>query len=310
MATGRAIKNRIRSTQSIRQITKAMEAVSAVKMRKSEAFAIKGRPYALYALSILKHIEEKLGELPRKSSPLFEVRKGGKDLFVVITSDKGLAGSFNSNVIRKAEMVMKENPNSDIIAIGKRGRDSFKRKGSKVVASFEGIGDFAELFEVDPISKQIISLFENKTYDKVSVIYTNFLSALKQEVVVRPLLPLEADTLKNVIENIVPATGKFSDLRNSALDNGFDYKFEPNVDEVVKGLVPALIEIEILHTVLEANASEHSSRMVAMKNASENAKDMIGTLTILYNKSRQAQITKELIEITSGKEALESQNQN
>ncbi len=308
MATGRAIKNRIRSTQNIRQITKAMEAVSAVKMRKSEASAIKGRPYALHALSILKHVEEKLGELPRKSSPLFDIRSGGKNLFVVITSDKGLAGSFNSNVIRKTEIALNEFPGSEIITIGKRGRDYFNRRGSSVVASFEGIGDFAELFEVEPISKKIISLFENKTYDKVSIIYTNFISALKQEVVIRPLLPLQADVIKRVIENIIPETGKFSELRKTALDDDFEYKFEPNADSIVKELVPALVEIEILHSVLEANASEHSSRMVAMKNASENAKDMIGELTILFNKTRQAQITKELIEITSGKEALENQN--
>ncbi len=308
MATGRAIKNRIRSTQNIRQITKAMEAVSAVKMRKSEASAIKGRPFALYALSILKHIEEKLGEIPRKSSPLFDVRNGGKDLYVVITSDKGLAGSFNSNIIRKTETILKKDPHSDIIAIGKRGRDYFNRKGSNVIFSFDGIGDFAELFEVEPIAKKIISLFENKTYDRVSIIYTNFLSALKQEVIVRPLLPLQSDILKNVIENIIPEAGKFSDLRKTALYDNFDYKFEPDIDSIVKGLVPSLVEIEILHTVLEANASEHSSRMIAMRNASDNAKDMIGTLTILFNKTRQAQITKELIEITSGKEALENQN--
>ncbi len=308
MATGRAIKNRIRSTQNIRQITKAMEAVSAVKMRKSEASAIKGRPFALYALSILKHIEEKLGEIPRKSSSLFDIRDGGKNLYVIITSDKGLAGSFNSNVIRKSESILKEHSNSDIIAIGKRGRDYFNRKGSNVIFNFEGIGDFAELFEVEPISKKIISLFENKTYDRVSIIYTNFLSALKQEVVVRPLLPLQADILKKVIENIIPETGKFSELRKSTLENSLDYIFEPNAEELVKELVPTLVEIEVLHAVLEANASEHSSRMIAMKNASENAKDMIGTLTILFNKTRQAQITKELIEITSGKEALENQN--
>lgn len=310
MATGRAIKNRIRSTQNIRQITKAMEAVSAVKMRKSEASAIKGRPFALYTLSILKHIEETLGEIPKNSSVLFEKRTEGKKLFVVITSDKGLAGSFNSNVIRKTDNALNEFPNSDIIAIGKKGRDYYNRKGINVIESFEGIGDFAELFEVEPISKKIVSLFEQKTYKEIFIVYTNFLSALKQEVIVRQLLPLESDVLKKVIENIIPEAGKFSELRKEALNDNFEYKFEPNINTIVKELVPTLVEIEILHTVLEANASEHSSRMIAMRNASDNAKDMIGSLTILFNKSRQAQITKELIEITSGKEALENQSQN
>lgn len=301
MATGRAIKNRIKSTQNIRQITRAMEAVSAVKMRKSEAAAIKGRPYALHALSILKHIQDSLGELP-ENSPLFEKREGGKNLLVVITSDKGLAGSFNSNVIRKAEL---QGTNYDILAIGKRGRDYFARKGRTIVKSYDGIGDYVLMKEAEYISKDIVALFENKTYNKVDVIYTNFVSALKQEAVLRPLLPLNTDTVKKVIENIIPATGKFSELRNSTLaENATEFKFEPSAEAIVAGLVPALVEIELFHSILEANASEHAARMVAMKNASENAKDMIGSLTILFNKTRQAQITKELIEITSGKEAL------
>src|SRR3989344_1409089 len=307
MATGRAIKNRIRSTQSIRQITKAMEAVSAVKMRKSEAAAIKGRPYALHAISILKHIQDSLGELP-EGSPLFEKREsaergGGKNLLVVITSDKGLAGSFNSNVIRKAEQILKES-NADILAIGKRGRDYFARKGKKIAKSYDGIGDYAEMQEAEHISKDIIALFESKTYDRIDVVYTTFISALKQEATLRPLLPLNTDTVRAVIENIIPATGKFSELRETALNDDYDFKFEPNPEEIVKNLVPALVEIEVFHSILEANASEHAARMVAMKNASENAKDMIGSRTISYNKARQAQITKELIEITSGKETL------
>ena len=303
MATGRAIKNRIRSTQSIRQITKAMEAVSAVKMRKSEAAAIKGRPYALHAISILKHIQDSLGELP-EGSPLFSAQGGrGKALLVVVTSDKGLAGSFNSNVIRKAEQILKES-NADILAIGKRGRDYFARKGKHIVKSYDTIGDYAEMKQAEHISKDIIALFESKTYDKIDVVYTTFISALKQEATLRPLLPLNTDTVRAVIENIIPATGKFSELRETALNDDYDFKFEPNPEEIVKNLVPALVEIEVFHSILEANASEHAARMVAMKNASENAMDMIGSLTISYNKARQAQITKELIEITSGKEAL------
>ncbi len=163
------------------------------------------------------------------------------------------------------------------------------------------------MFEIEPVSKNIISLFESKAYSNVSIIYTKFISAIKQEVVVRPLLPLQPDILKKVVENIIPETGKFSEFREQALNDDYDYKFEPSAEDVVRDLVPYLVEIEVLHSVLEANASEHSSRMIAMRNASDNAKDMIGELTISFNKARQAQITKELIEITSGKEALEAE---
>jgi len=308
MAGSRIIKNRIRSTKSIQQITKAMQAVSAVKMRKSESVAIKGRPFALYALNILKKIEQGVGANIKTLSPLFRETPEAlmkKTCLVVIASDKGLAGSFNSNVLRKAGDFVKNSPHAvDVITVGKKAKEFFQRKGQNPVNIFEGAGDFATLAEATPISNKIISLFEDGTYDKVDVIYTNFVSALKQEVVHRPLLPLNQETLNTVIENIIPENGRFSDLKNESVNNSVEYKFEPTPEKIVRKLVPTLVELEVFHSILEANASEHASRMVAMKNASENAKEMIGKLTIKYNKERQAQITKELIEITSGKEAL------
>ncbi len=307
MAGSRAIKNRIKSTKNIQQITKAMEAVSAVKMRRSESAAIKGRPYALYALDILRKIEKSTGADTKSLSPLFEKRNGGKSAIVVISSDKGLAGAFNANVTRKSLELLAFNHNADIIAVGKKGRDFFARKGSNVVKSFEQAGDYVTLAEAKHISDFIISLFNEKRHDRIDVVYTSFVSALKQDVVHRPLLPLDEKTLNTVVENIIPATGKFSDLRGTNTSNNVEYKFEPSPAVIVEKLVPTLVELEIFHSILEANASEHAARMVAMKNASESAKDIIGSLTIKYNKERQAQITKELIEITSGKEALEMQ---
>jgi F-type H+-transporting ATPase subunit gamma len=307
MAGSRAIKNRIKSTKNIQQITKAMEAVSAVKMRRSESAAIKGRPYALYALDILKKIERSTGEDIKSHSPLFEKRTGGKNAVVVISSDKGLAGAFNANVTRKGAEVLANIPNADIVAVGKKGRDFFQRKGESVVKTFEHVGDFVTLAEAKHISNYVLSLFTEEKYDRVDIVYTNFVSALKQEAVHRPLLPLDESTLNAVVDNIIPETGKFSDLKHGAPANGKEYKFEPSPSEIVKNLVPTLVELEVFHSILEANASEHAARMVAMKNASESAKDVIGALTIKYNKERQAQITKELIEITSGKEALETQ---
>ncbi len=308
MAGSRIIKARIKTTKNIQQITKAMEAVSAVKMRKSESAALKGRSYALYALQILRKIENSLGEEFKNASPLFEVRPIEKQLLVVITSDKGLAGSFNSNVLKRAGAFAEANRDTvSIVTVGKKAKDFFDRRGYKIEKSFECAGDYAQLSQVSPISDYIVSGFIDKRFDKIDVIYTNFISALKQEVVHRPLLPLNKETLTQVIENIVPETGRFSDLRGTIVEELAEYKFEPSPAAIVKSIVPSLVELEIFHSILEANASEHAARMVAMKNASTNAKEMIGKLTIKYNKERQAQITKELIEIVSGKEALAAQ---
>ncbi|MES2408699.1 MAG: ATP synthase F1 subunit gamma, partial [Patescibacteria group bacterium] len=305
MAGARAIKSRIKSTKNIQQITKAMQAVSAVKMRKSESIAISGRLYALHALNILKKIEKSTAMDIKLLSPLFDSKiKSDSECLVVITSDKGLAGAFNSNVIKKSDtLITKSKYKTDIVAVGKKGRDFFARKGLHVVKGFEGAGDFGSIAEAKEISDFVINLFIEKKYSKIDIVYTNFISALKQEVVVRPLLPLHKETLEQVVANIIPETGKYSDIKSVFKDNAL-YSFEPSPETIVHELVPKLVELEIYHSILEANASEHSARMVAMKNASENAKEMISTLTIKYNKERQAQITKELIEITSGKNAL------
>ncbi len=308
MPSSRAIKNRIKSTKNIQQITKAMEAVSAVKMRKSEGAAIKGRPFALHAVNILKKIDKSLGEDARELSPLFKKREIKKALLVVVASDKGLAGAFNSNVIKAANNFVKHSAHPlDIVAVGKKSKEYFERNKFSINRSFELMGDYATLAEIKPLSEHLISLFESGTYDKVDIIYTNFISALKQEVVHRPLLPLNAETLRQVVENIIPSSGKFSEMKVDMLAEDKDYTFEPSLSDIVKNLVPTLVEIEVFHSILEANASEHAARMVAMKNASENAKELIKTFTISYNKARQAQITKELIEIVSGKEALAAQ---
>lgn len=308
MAGSNAIKSRIKSTKSIQQITKAMESVSAVKMRRSEGVAISARPYALYALQILKKIEESIGGEIKKSSPFFETRQEKNTCLVVIASDKGLAGSFNSNVFKKSTALLaKIKSPVSIVTIGKKSKDFFQRSGQKIEMSFNGAGDYVALDEVKPISDFISSLFLEKKVDRIDIVYTNFVSALKQEVLVRPLLPLNTEVLQEVVKNIIPETGKYSDIKQADSGQKMEYKFEPTPRQIIKELVPSLVELEIYHSILEANASEHAARMVAMKNASTNAKDMIGKLTIKYNKERQAQITKELIEITSGKEALASQ---
>ena len=304
MASSKQQKNRIRSTKNIGQITKAMEAVSAVKMRKSELVALRSRPFSFAALDILQNALSKidLGELHENS--FLNKREIKKICLMVVTSDKGLAGAFNTNVLRKAQKFIDEaKVPVDVIAIRKKGKDYFTRRNINLIAEFLKAGDFTEVEETLPISNLIYNLFNDGAYDEVSIIYTNFISALKQDVLIRKLIPFTLEAIRDVISNIIPREGKHSHIRNSFAEekkSGSKYLLEPNVNEVLHDLLPFLIDIEVHTAILEANASEHSSRMIAMKNASQNAIDIANRLRITYNKNRQAQITKELIEITAG----------
>lgn len=309
MASSKAIKNRIKSTKSIKQITKAMEAVSAVKMRKSEQTALRARPYALASLEVLRNLTAKLDSDISTLSPLLQSPIDKPACLLVITSDKGLAGSFNTNILRKAQRILKENPLVEIIAVGKKGRDFLSRRGGNIVAEFTGAGDFVDLFETLPISEFVKKGFIEGRWNTVTALYTNFLSALKQEVVARQILPFNFQSLTSIVEGIIPTKGKYANMPGvigSDKHTEESYVFEPSPNEVLSELLPTLLEIEIHHAVLEGNASEHSSRMVAMRNASENAGELIDGLTLEYNKARQAQITKELTEITAGASALEN----
>lgn len=309
MASSKSIKNRIKSTKNIKQITKAMEAVSAVKMRKSEMTALRARPYAISALEILKSVSAKIDPKEISLSPLLESNKGQKSCLVVVTSDKGLAGSFNTNVMRKASELLKGNKETiELITVGKKGRDFFGRRGFVISKDFTGAGDFVEVEETRPIADFIKDGFLSAKWKDVTLLYTNFMSALKQEVITRKLLPFSFESISKIVKSISPEHGKYANTPSFIGKNEeeLSYKFEPNPKDLIKTLLPTLLEIEIHHAILEANASEHSSRMVAMKNASENAGELIGDLTLLYNKARQAQITKELTEIVGGAAALEN----
>lgn len=308
MASSRSIKKRIRSTKSIQQMTKAMEAVSAVKMRKSEQLALRARPYALAALEVLKNVSKNMPEEHTSLSPLLQERPIKKSLLVVFTSDKGLAGSFNTQVIRKTQKLLEDkSKDHSLVVVGKKGRSFFARRNMEIVGEFFGNGDFGAVSEITPLAKLLTELFTAKKCDEVILVYTNFLSALRQEVIVRKLLPFTAKSLEEIVESILPEQGRYSNMPKALGDgknSDEEYKFEGSPEEVLKNLLPSLVEVEIYHATLENNASEHSSRMVAMRSASDNAGDLKKELTILYNKARQAQITKELAEITAGAEAL------
>lgn len=318
MAGSRALKNRIKSTKNIRQMTRAMEAVSAVKMRRSQMLALNARPYALSALSILHKIQKSTDEAV-VLSPLTERREIKTLGLVVITSDKGLAGSFNTNVIKKAEKIIaKSAPKAGaagarkqtlLIAVGKKGRDYFKRRGTAIEKEFLGAGDFGAISETRAVSDTLVSLFTQKKCDEIVLVYTNFLSALKQEVVVRKLLPFTEEALGEIIADIEPLRGRYANMPVALTDSDTNLStlvFEPSPQEALAKVLPELLAVQVFHAILEGNASEHSSRMIAMKNASESAGELVDTLNIKYNKARQAAITKELTEITAGREALQN----
>ena len=328
MATLRTIRLRIKGTKNIKQITRAMEAVSAVKMRKSQQVALAARPYATAALQILRSISgaERLNLGDSLRFNLLETREVKNILLVVVTSDKGLAGPFNANVLKKAEQFIREhnpentplNPPSKevgrgqftIAAVGKKAGEYFSRRGRTPADSWTGCGDVAELNEVEHVFNFVKESFEQKKVDEVFIVYTNFLSAMKQEVVVRKLLPFSEEGLEEMVKGIVPEKGRFSEEGKAQPYGGkvepypTEYIFEPSPKEIFDSILPALLKIEIYHAILEANASEHSSRMVAMRNATDNAGELIRAYTVTLNKARQAAINKELAEISGGAEAL------
>jgi len=299
------IKNKIRSIDKTRKVTKAMGAVSAVKMRKSQERALTSRPYAKSALTILTRVS---GCLEGRNHPLSEKREEKKICLGVITSDKGLAGSLNSAVLKNAIRIIKErnykNKQMHIISVGRKAKDFFNSRGFNVVKSYENISDSIHTKDMREITDNLIVSYTKKEYDKVYIVYTQFLSTFEQTAVVRRLLPLSVPALFETVESIKPRHGKFSNESREEDRNINEYTVEPSPDEVFDELLPFLLNIEVYHALVESKASEHSARMVAMKNASDKAEEMSDELNLKYNKARQGSITREVSEIIGGMEAM------
>ncbi len=303
------IKNKIKAIKNIGQITKAMEVVAATKMRKSQEVALRSRPYAFKALQLLSTLDEYLPSPLR--TRLMEVREVKKTVVIVVTSDRGLAGAFNSQVLKATDKFLSEN-NKDkisVIAVGKKAAVYAHKKKLDMIKGFYGFGDFVRPDETDPFA-EIISLgFVNKKWDKVITISTHFHSTIKQEVLIRQILPVDLSKIEEALDETIPKHGRFSELREVKTEKNIphhvEYILEPSPQEIVESLVSHLVRMQIYHIVLEANASEHSARMVAMKTASDNAAELSEDLNLAYNKARQAGITKELIEITSAINTLQ-----
>ncbi|MCX6045096.1 MAG: ATP synthase F1 subunit gamma [Chloroflexi bacterium] len=289
MANTREIRRRIRSVKNIAQVTKAMEAVSAAKMRKAQAQVLATRPYAQQAREVLSYIA-RLTNVESEMNALIKPRATIKRIGVVlITADRGLAGGFNANVIRKAATFIREKRRMgvevEVVTVGRKGRDWLLRYDPVVRAEFTKMPDAPTTSHTSPITRVVIDDYMQGYFDEVYLIYTDFINAIRQEPVVNRLLPVE------------PA--------ESSANMAPEYIFEPSPEAVLNYVLYGFTEVQILQGLFESIASEHSARMVAMRNATDAAGELIDSLTLTYNKARQEGITNELMDIIGGSAALE-----
>ena len=298
MANLRDIRRRIKSVKSTAQITKAMQLVAASKMKKAQDQATSGRAYADLLNKILVNLKEKTEDI---SHPLLEEKEEGKDLFLLVATDKGLCGGLNTNLFKKLEAVSTKD--AGYVAIGRKGAAYIGKSGKELIADFP-VSDPAKFADIKPIAKFITEQYLEGGYKRVFVVFTNFVNTISQIPHSEQLLPLSPFTLGE-IRGYEGVGGDDEVKEVSKEDSKVGYLFEPSAAEVLETVLPQFINNSIYQMVLEAHASEHSARMVAMKGATDNANSMVKDLTLEYNKVRQAAITNELLEITTAMKALE-----
>jgi F-type H+-transporting ATPase subunit gamma len=282
MANLKDIRDRIKSVKSIQKVTKAMKMVAAAKMRRAQENMEKARPYNHRLVEIIQHL---LPSVERSMLPLLEIRDVKRIAYVVVTSDRGLAGSFNSSILRKAHSDIDEfgKENVDIFCIGKKAKDYFKSRQYNIVESYSDFWSDLNFNQSMKIGSAIIDHFLDLSVDEIRVVYNEFVNVATQATVTEKLLPIE---LKD--EELVDT----------------DFLYEPSKKKIVKSLIPRYLNAQVWKYLLESYASEQAARMVAMENATTNSEDMIKNLTLEFNKARQAAITTEMLEIVSGAEAL------
>lgn len=289
MASLGHIKTRIRSVKNTQKITSAMKMVAAAKLRRSQDAILAARPYAVELGAMLHRVATRAsGDDGSAPHPLLAEREQRRVLLVVMTSDRGLCGAFNSNILRRAERFVEDSQGRfdelSLASIGRRGRDYFKKRKTATLRDFPGVFDDLTYRRATEIANGVAEEFVSSDLDAVYLLYNEFKSAMSQEVVVEQLLPIVRQELP-VGEDI-------------------DYLYEPNQDEVLRHLAPRYAAIEVWRALLESSASEHGARMTAMDSATRNASELVDKLTLQYNRARQAAITGELMDIVGGAEAL------
>src|SRR3989344_8133852 len=286
MSNGKEIRSRIKSVNNTAKITHAMELVAAAKMKKAQGQAIAGKPYSELINTVLRSIANRIDP---ESHPLLSRNSGDKVAVIFFSTDKGLAGSLNSNLFKQVENLVGK---TKYITIGKKARNFVAKTGNELVADFL-LSEKPLLEDVRPISKLVIDGYLNGEFDQVHVLYTKFLTTLQQEAKIQQLLPI-------IDPKILLELSKEAEEQEKA-----GPIFEPDPDTVLESILPQYILMELYHVLLEAKASEHSARMVAMKNATDNARELVDDLTLAYNGTRQVVITSEILDISTAQVALE-----
>lgn len=291
MPSLKAIRNRIKSVKNTQKITRAMKLVAAAKLKRAQDAVVASRPYAVRLRSVVASLA---GSVDPEQYPLFRTSATPKRcLLIPMTSDRGLAGAFNSSIIRRTEVFLRDAKDSyeeiGVAPIGRKGREYFRRRGTPVFTELRDLMSGPNRGSAQAVAAEVTRLFVSGEVDEVYLIFNEFKSALTQTVVVEPLLPLSAEKL---------AGGE------AAASAPVEMKYEPNREELLAKLLPRFVQTNVLRALLESQASELGARMTAMDNASKNAAELIGSMTLQMNRARQAIITTELMEITSGAESL------
>jgi F-type H+-transporting ATPase subunit gamma len=308
MANLQDIRRRIRSVKNMQQLTRALKMVSAAHLKRAQDRVIAARPYAATMSRVFARLAERIGDYHH---PLLDARGAHRWVIVLITSDRGLCGAFNTNLIKAAQQVMRDNQDKQIelIPIGRKGRDFFKRRGVPIIREYTQVA--SKTFnhaDAAVISKAITELFitaEEPVIDKVILIYNEFRSVLSQKVTVKQLLPIRSESIAATTgEAEQTGTDKAPDKADEAKVL-VDYVYEQPPAEIFGTLLPRYVDTQLYHALLESIAGEHGARMTAMDSASKNAGDVISSLTLNMNRVRQASITREIIEVVSGAQALD-----
>lgn len=293
MANAREVQLRIRSVKNIAQVTRALQAVSASKVRRAMQAMMNTRPYATKAWQVLTHIATQPGR--ENLHPLLTPRQEDRnDLVVIITSDRGLAGAYNTNILRFAAAKFDHSPIPvSYISIGRKGRDILFRRRKKVLAEFSNLPAAPTFTDISAIGRLAVDEFMSGNVDRVYLVYTNYINMVRQVPIVKQLLPLEIGTG----EDRVMAFG------NAQQGPSATYIYEPGENEILDEIVPRFTALQVFQAILESQASEHAARMVAMKNATDSATELVSALQLEYNKARQQSITNEMLDIAGGAEA-------
>jgi F-type H+-transporting ATPase subunit gamma len=294
MANAREVKQRIRSVKNIAQVTRALQAVSASRVRKAMDAMYNTRPYATKAWQVLTHIAAQPGR--EMLHPLLTTREEVKSVIVVmISSDRGLAGPYNTNILRASLNAFDDFPAQvRYISVGRKGSELLYRRGKEIMADFSGMPAEPTYADISPIGRIAVEEFLAGNADEVYLMYTDFVNMVRQDPVKKKLLPLETETAEGLVQS------EFT----SASGPSAAYLYEPGEEEILDEIIPSFTRLQVFQAVLESFASEHAARMVAMQNATDNAGELAGLLQLEYNKARQLSITSDILDIVGGAEAL------